>query len=954
MRRFSVLHIIALISTLALGACSSSGEDPVSISNEGASSDATFLVNQVSGSIEAANSDAVFSSVSTIRHVNFTACVRDVAVMEAVVGLPFMIREGSNSLARATTDSNGCLHWSEKTPVQTLAPESYLETTRTIEALKSHKGSVTIKLALNPWQVGSSSVLDLRYQQAPKIRAAGTQNLTQNEAGLVVDSMNAEINIINGDDMSSILQLQFQPKVRRRNINGSTLLETLSNGKFLIRHQLVALENGSAIALYEQKEFIASFNGGQVRTRDNVKIVRKPAKESLLELRFTIEPVNAPEGLSTISGSVLMGHFTSLVLKSSTEFHENESNQLAIPVDVMTADNNKQIESGGFVIGKVESTRATVMELAQGGYPSKIKVSMQTCLKNSISDAPILNQKFTLESGNDTKEVRTDPERGCIFWDEIISFNYYNKESYIQRGVRLTASEGFYRGTSTNFTLHLNPWQYTQAQSIALDGRYETPSITPAVNGNDETKLVIAGSAFNFESRSFELDSFLNISETRKFRLEVRASLKRMTMQGWKEDPIIGGKYNLYILVKPLDSNKNLAAVETPVEFNAGAINTIIHLKFSDLSHVVQRNRLLVELRPANPNSQLQAVAYEGVFDAVNNGGWIRTLERTRSSIVSEVRGFRYPSRNLEFNTTDLFVQSNKLAVPTKSTIAKMQLGQAQIRTLILDKYKNPHILKKLCGYFYENKMYSNEKALCERDPNKYLTTANTEHVIRLVGDTRLKNRDPLKSGLMGLSVSAGFGVAKSESHDNTVGSTLKGGIDASLGIGGKNGLLGGSLGISGGYGWFHTNSVTKRNSQDVKVDGGVDKKLDVETILLEFDAEIQRCLLVTPSSDLKYSKPKQANAFMCLDKLEQRTVAENYYFLYQNYFPGVILDTGANSNERQTILIRGEQRFQDFQRLVQDGTLQINLQEGAPVPARVLKATMDRYDGYFPGLLSQ
>ncbi len=935
--RLSKLFLPLLVAAFFAG-CSSSSEDK---SAQGAQ-DATFVVEEVTGSTDASGADSNFTSVATARIVNFTACLKDVAVLERIQNRTFEILDGGQVIARRDTDTSGCLQWSEQVSFSAMAEETFIESQRTIRAIQDHKGSVSVSIAVNPWTKGAGAVKDLRFRTPPRVKdkASALQMASDGKSTLHLAGLRGELAITKAqqDGVDGVLRIQFTPKFRRKGLDGATVLETLSDGKFRIRHQIIAQDGPNLVPLYDAEATEVSFSNDVVQAYLPVKILRRPNKESLLRLQVEVTPVQAPQGLSSVTGAAQMGRFNSLIVSTTSEFAE--AAWTGPSQEVQPEPQN----SSEFVVGQIRATRTEVVQLGSTGRPKLIHVGLRACLRNAISEQGIVNRKFRVESEGKVRVERlTDSENGCLEWDEPVAFDYFAKEKSFERKLTITSLDGFYKDRQEQVTVSLNPWMYESASSVAVDSRYGDATQAPAVAGASE--MFINGAAFNAAGREFDLDSLLNLTVIRKFRFEVRPVIRRMTSAGWRTENLGNGRYHLLILIQSMDDGSTLAALSQTVDAGADAVNTELSLRFDDLRPTLQRNRMFVELRPVDRNPGLVSLAYEGMFEAAQPGGWIR-LQKTGRSVEKEVRSFT--AKASPAKSMDSFALYTKLLKKKFPGTATALPGEKVSDAIVRDPLLATHAAR-LCEYFFSGKPALVGR--CRRSPEETLTLTRSWHTVRLRNAPEHRYSD-----LMGFSVGAGFGFSSGESKDSSSGSGWSGGVKANVGLGGKVGPVDIGVGVSGGKEWFTSESHSVREwGKDNKVDTSMDKKLDVEEIGFSIDADVRRCLTVQPKAIDKAKPDGTPTLFLCGSQVERKTFDESYFYVYQNYFPGIVLDSGAKASERKwMLLIRGKDRFKGFVKLVQDKTVQVNFRKGTPIPGDVLNGSMNKYDGFFPGMLTE
>ncbi|RZA09626.1 MAG: hypothetical protein EOP11_01155, partial [Proteobacteria bacterium] len=288
---------------------------------------ATFLSDPVTGEADETVSAAAFSDIPKERLINFTACLKDVAVQQSVVGVPFKVMNGSQALPMRTSlsDQAGCVRWTETFAFEATRKETFYEIERTIQATAQHQGEITVKLGINPWLKGSAAVRDLSVRGAPETSKIG-QSAAQpadDSVGLLVEAVDTNLDIRGA---AAQLRLSFEPKLRRLDLSGAAVNQPLTKGSFNVRAQVLAITpEGTVPFTSELSVAAAEFKASNVRVEGDVKLLRKIRRESTLELDFVAEPLDSTGQLKAVHGRVPLGRLSGLSLSARRELKIEKS-----------------------------------------------------------------------------------------------------------------------------------------------------------------------------------------------------------------------------------------------------------------------------------------------------------------------------------------------------------------------------------------------------------------------------------------------------------------------------------------------------------------------------------------------------------------------------------------------------------------------------------------------------
>ena len=621
MRISNYLLLLVLIS------CSRSGSDREMQADQLA----TFTVDPVSAVGEEAATSSNFNIASS-RILNFTACVKDVARLEAAVGAGFSIKKNGEEVARKTSDAKGCLYWSENFAFDGAEAESYLEIERTIEAESVHKGKQIIRLAVNPWKKGTEAVRDLRFQTTPP----KTLTTASADSALIVDSVLTELEVAksNNSVAEAHFQFSFKPKMKRLGTDGSNQITPLTDGSFLVKIQLFGNTGNGSVALTKVVEATANLNLDNSQGRANLQILRKIPREAVIEVLMEIKPINAPQALKPIRGRYTLGRLNSLALNRNGIFRPEGS-------DFTTEKLEPLADNFGFELGRVKVEDVVVTGMDGTGRPRALEAKFIACLKNSVTLEKIPDQAFAVKFRQHRQTVKTDAEEGCLHWSEPIEFDFHSAEKFQKLELTIKSANQFYGEQAVSRIIHINPWKYDEPTKFVLDENFEGPPAKGLDGIAGGSEIITNSIFFNFIGRTFEVDSNLNLSTIRKYRFEMQPKIRRMSRNGGWLNPLGSGngRYRLHFLMETVDDHSPHIIDQTSIEVESRAdtITSTVDFHISDIRLVNARTSLTVKIEPLDASSGLKSVAYYGAFEM--GGGFAIRMEPRPGDIFAKVLG---------------------------------------------------------------------------------------------------------------------------------------------------------------------------------------------------------------------------------------------------------------------------------------------------------------------------
>jgi hypothetical protein len=249
---------------------------------------------------------------------NMQACLKDTGLMAPILGQEFTIEDELGRKTQRMTDAKGCLMWDEHHEFNFFAPEAFISLKRTIRAVRSHKGAVSVDLALNPW---SEQLFDLRYdvpntmEQAKPIGAFATKLSNSSEKSSTFDVKNLSLQFLNIDydhwevdrtlalTVAHSYRLRFEPKIYRKGLKSPVIIETPVRGKIRVTMVVFKDEKGSD---WKPDQYVTHYDGvvdlqvGGVFQDVTLKFPDISAVASRMRAFVHIEPVGDEASIGSI------------------------------------------------------------------------------------------------------------------------------------------------------------------------------------------------------------------------------------------------------------------------------------------------------------------------------------------------------------------------------------------------------------------------------------------------------------------------------------------------------------------------------------------------------------------------------------------------------------------------------------------------------------------------------
>ncbi len=602
------------------------------------SSSATFNIEAVPGrssALESAREDLF--GLPTSKSFNFYACLKDIYYNKPITGHAFKI-EGID--ANATSDSSGCISWSENISYNYLGDSKYLKLTRHITGMGIQKGTRSVSFAINPWSHGENlaAVVDVKNEGSipnlvksesdsssalkglSKDGNLKTRSLWLDEGRLFVTEKQMTTK---GADL--MIELRGSPSIQLSKMSGDLWLRPLTEGTFKVRLKIIHsyIEAGTEIhRLLNQSELLdAKMESGSLAVRSLLTMTAIPTRGQLI-LGLELEPAHAPQGLTAFSGIYVLGDYDQLkgtsFLKLATEVVQDKNFKVDSYINAkqdLISQNTDTYQKPKIEVAPLEFKFIKVG--AEKTSERQVVFNVKACLRNGMDQKSSRAQTFkiskfraNLVASENALRVQTD-NNSCVNWDETIEFKYFDCQHFLKGYVQIENAD---LGMNQKLEILVNPWD--TFSSIGRDLRYVDPTEKLSLNCSHEsrpkTRLTMDSFSYNTISYKYEVDDLLRLNVLKKIQLKIdprTVAYSSLSAGRSESEKLRDGVYLLKLaIVRNRDydqSNTYVTSAEKIVNVINGQINTDITFKAHDLKALGNRNNLLVELYPADESKLL-------------------------------------------------------------------------------------------------------------------------------------------------------------------------------------------------------------------------------------------------------------------------------------------------------------------------------------------------------------
>lgn len=598
-------------------------------------------------SFSIASQDASFTQVAsqnsfaipTSKTMSVKFCVVDVQYNRVVGNHKFIISsENNDNVAdqEVTTDGTGCAVWQEDLAYNHLAGPAFVELVRTVTAKGYQKGERPISLAVDPWEdkivsLKDSRVANLTPKEQAQTRLQGLDSTTGKAADRPLWLQNATVTFTPrnlGGKTTYNVELQADPKLILKDINGQNVFTTLKQGQFTAQLKLIsepltgASKSNRSVVAKPAAVSVDSLISSQVVVSTNMDL---PGSLSLNQYYLSVElsPVNGPKGVQNFKGIYQLG-FASVISGSQTpkllndgDLKGNGGQQFSVenfignspitPQSVKTSaeatDSSSEMQNSSIRIGAVSTDSHTFTP--KSGYLMHRKFNLTVCFAGALdlSRQPV---QITGIGGQTLKA--TTVVSNCATAEDSIDYNYFAPECLTKREIRVQSD-----------ALGINQKIPVEVDVATLTGTFlkVLPTIAHLSDHKDnqcasgQSKIIASTSSYTLDKVdiTYSIDELLNLQIHKSEQLKLTLSVDRPSLTsdtGVENKPLPQGTYTLRwavvdMIVKDYSkaSGYIYAVGEKDVTILSNStIAETISLDLTNIKSVGNTNYLLLEIVP--------------------------------------------------------------------------------------------------------------------------------------------------------------------------------------------------------------------------------------------------------------------------------------------------------------------------------------------------------------------
>jgi hypothetical protein len=675
MSRFSssqTLSALSLTLIFSLIGCSlPKPQDRGDDSPDTSQSTATFFVDKSEASVTSQESDAQFS-LPIAKNYSFKACVKEAQYSRPIVNHTFEILGGPETTT-TTSDSNGCVIWSEKISYNHLAPAQWVETVRSIRAKGIQKGQRQISLALNPWENQAESLANKKMEKLQTGDAAVAALNPDIKQGVWIDDLRLTVNEKKVSDQGVTLnfEIRAQPSTPLLKASGDRVWEPLTKGHFEAEIILISVLNENQKEV--RRAITAPIKIKDAKIQNNALLIETPivlspaSRYGQIELGLKITPLDGPQNLSSFQGVFNIAEYDnikgSFFSRLKNEF-QKESRDLTI--DQYVTDKTTAVKSlwsndpnlaqdhshtNAFQQAQVRIQQpltytAVGYKGGQAGLNREKIFTITACMVAPIDSKPFRAQSFQVQKINGQKETLNSNDQGCITWEDSIQFQYLDRECWQPKQVTISNTT---LGMNQSLNVQVNPW--AEGPSSFRDTRNIGKQQLLCAEGKSEITVVTY--SFKKERIHYPIDSKLNIKVQKQGTLALQARLVRPSLVEATnfETPyaLPPGRYILrWAIVEQeiQDFSKAAGAIlqvqEKTIEIKPdGVINGILSFESSNLRALANANSLLVEILPEGKNEHFNITTFKAAIlmsEGTDSGQFTQVPHAPNESLILKLR----------------------------------------------------------------------------------------------------------------------------------------------------------------------------------------------------------------------------------------------------------------------------------------------------------------------------
>lgn len=469
-----LLLILAAVTALGSGCTLKTEQSPLA-------DNATFRVDSTGGSV--VNESIIAGwDIPYERRFNLSACLKSLSGREDIVNHAFEISGDERAYTRST-DSHGCVNWTEIVGFDYLAQPTFINLKRQIKSLGKQRGTVEFTVAINAWSglLGSEPpVVDLKRGTVTRIMDsdAGLTALRarsrESAVELEIETLDYRLQLNNPSrTQDAVLHLEFKPSLILKDMSGKTVRQSLERGKFKVTAYLLRLDEGDRKTLVHKMITpvdVALKNGNAIFDTplkfENVKLDAQ--KAYALALHVTAD--GGPAFIADYSRvydiptfASLQGGTLSLTSQSKAEAGEFDFQTYLRGVRGLTEPTVSEAGGGFFTIGRINGGNNGIID--ESMMQRRVKLSLSTDVRWASNLSPLQGRKFKIYSMQTgaggqrrviTPKGATDPD-GMLYWEDEVVHSMYRKQERMKFDITI---EDELTGRKVTQCIVTNPWDF--------------------------------------------------------------------------------------------------------------------------------------------------------------------------------------------------------------------------------------------------------------------------------------------------------------------------------------------------------------------------------------------------------------------------------------------------------------------------------------------------------------
>jgi len=560
---------VLLISIAFLTACTKPDTKPNGVNGpQSTEGSATFRIKSMEGdgtylNVPTVSKDPVtnLTTASVWRiprdvSYRFTACLEDRSTRSKAIGHQFAI-EIPGTLQRIVdvppTTGEGCFSWHETVPFTYFVKRSkWVVIERDIVGTGVHTGRQRVKLAINPWAVGSGGRDGgdtFRYLRDKPLHPSQLIASEKADAALSGEALGQDQLYIGDVDIQTIrtgeektgtlmrMNITMKPKVRFENREGVPEYKPIMNGDFYVIAHLVLNNTGPKL----NERVILSSGGdnselqkkhkdlgivGTGRVIDGKLIahvstwVHGRMPQGNLELVLKVIPKGI-RGIAPAEGIYELGAFRNLSSNFSGDLNKNcrEDGPCDIASYLKGSTNFEEMrklnygaDNSPYLFDRL-NLRFAQVEPGETTTQRTVTYTASTCITDAFTGERPVGLPFVIkykETGELIPDQKTG-EDGCLRWSSTIFHKYYQPEQFLERNVVITKDSGFVR----DMRFYINPWD--DKFTFGFDEREFKPEFWKTLRSRKKipSRFFLADFGYHTVRFQYNIDSLMAL-EVRK------------------------------------------------------------------------------------------------------------------------------------------------------------------------------------------------------------------------------------------------------------------------------------------------------------------------------------------------------------------------------------------------------------------------------------------------------